>query len=72
MKINYLNLKNHLNFDLYEKVLFNNTTIRCSQQGFKSDYHITYTQTIQIIKEFNHLIGLLHILMVWIKNLLIN
>ena len=46
MKINYLNLKNHLNFDLYEKVLFNNTTIRCSQQGFKSDFHFTYTQTI--------------------------
>ena len=24
-------IKNHLNFDLYEKVLFNNTTITCSQ-----------------------------------------
>ena len=39
-------IKKHLNFDLYKKVLFNNETIRCSQQRFKSDYHIVYTQTV--------------------------
>ena len=35
-------IKNHLNFDLCKKLLFNKTTIRCSQQRFKSDYHIIY------------------------------
>ena len=39
-------IKKHLNFDLYKKALFNNETIRCSQQRFKSDYHIIYTQTV--------------------------
>ena len=36
----------HLNFDLYKDALFNNTTIRCSQQRFESDYHNIYTETI--------------------------
>ena len=39
-------IKKHLNFDLYKKALFNDETIRCSQQRFKSDYHIVYTQTV--------------------------
>ena len=39
-------IKKHLNFDLYKKALFNNETIRCSQQIFKSDYHNIYTQTV--------------------------
>ena len=39
-------IKKHLNFDLYNKGLFNNETIRCSQQRFKSDYHNIYTQTV--------------------------
>ena len=39
-------IKKHLNFDLYKKELFNNETIRCTQQRFKSDYHNIYTQTI--------------------------
>ena len=39
-------IKKYLNFDLYKKALFNNETIRCSQQRFKSDYHIIYTQTV--------------------------
>ena len=28
------------------KVLFNNETIRCTQQRFKSEYHIIYTQKV--------------------------
>ena len=39
-------IKNHLNFDLYKQLLFNNITIKCSQQRFKSDYHNIYTQTV--------------------------
>ena len=39
-------IRKHLNFDLYKKELFNNETIRCTQQRFKSDYHNIYTQTI--------------------------
>ena len=39
-------IKKHLNFDLYKKALFNNETIRCTQQRFKSDYHNIYTQTV--------------------------
>ena len=39
-------IKKHLSFDLYKKALFNNETIRCSQQSFKSDYHNIYTQTV--------------------------
>ena len=39
-------IKKHLNFDLYKKALFNNETIRCSQQRFKSDYHNIYTETV--------------------------
>ena len=31
---------------MYKKALFNNETIRCTQQRFKSDYHNIYTQTI--------------------------
>ena len=39
-------IKKHLNFDLHKKALFNNETIRCTQQRFKSDYHNIYTQTV--------------------------
>ena len=39
-------IKKHLNFDLYKKALFNNETIRCIQQRFKSDCHNIYTQTV--------------------------
>ena len=38
--------KKHLNFDLYKKALFNNKSIRCTQQRFKSDHHNIYTQTV--------------------------
>ena len=31
---------------MYKKALFNNETIRCTQQRFKSDYHNIYTQTV--------------------------
>ena len=39
-------IKKHLNFELYKKALFNNETIRCTQQRFKSDYHNIYAQTV--------------------------
>ena len=39
-------IKKHLNFELCKKALFNNETIRCTQQRFKSDYHNIYTQTL--------------------------
>ena len=39
-------MKKHLNFDLHKKALFNNETIRCTQQRYKSDYHNIYTQTV--------------------------
>ena len=59
--------KKHLNFDLYKRALSNNETMRCTQQRFKSDHHKIYTQnvrkitqTIEMIKEYNHLMGLLH------------
>ena len=39
-------IKKHLN--LYEQALFDNVTIRCTQQRFKSDYHI-YTQSVHKI-----------------------
>ena len=39
-------IKKHLNFDLHKKALFNNETIRRTQQRFKSDYHNIYTQTV--------------------------
>ena len=31
---------------MYKKVLFNNETIKCTQQRFKSDYHNICTQTV--------------------------
>ena len=31
---------------MYKKALFNNETIRCTQQRFKSDYHNICTQTV--------------------------
>ena len=42
-------IKKHLNFDLYKKALFNNETIRCTQQRFKSDHHNISTQTVKKI-----------------------
>ena len=64
----------HLNFELYERALFNNETIRCTQQRFKSDYHKIYMQSVHKIglKEFNHLMRLLNIQQEWILILLIN
>ena len=55
-------IKKHLNFELYKRALFNNRTIRYTQQRFKSDYHKIYTQSVHKIpvKEFTHLMGLLH------------
>ena len=58
-------IKKHLNFGLYKKALFNNETIRCSQQIFKSDYHNIYTQTVHETaldnKDHNHLMEYIHI-----------
>ena len=58
-------IKKHLNFDLYIKALFNNETIICSQQIFKSDYHNIYTQTVHETaldnKDHNHLMEYIHI-----------
>ena len=56
-------IKKYLNFELYKRALFNNRTIRYTQQRFKSDYYKIYTQSVQKIpvKEFTHLMGLLHI-----------
>ena len=42
-------IKKHLNFDLYKKALFNDETIRCRQQRFKSDHHNISTQTVNKI-----------------------
>ena len=39
-------IKKHLNCDQYKEALFNNKTIRCIQQRFKSDYHKIYTQSV--------------------------
>ena len=39
----------HLNFELYKRSLFNNKTIRCTQQTFKSNYHKIYTESIHKI-----------------------
>ena len=39
-------IKKHLNFDLHKRALFNNETIRCTQQRFKSDHHKIYTQSV--------------------------
>ena len=42
-------IKKHLNFDMYKQALFDNITIRCTQQRFKSDYHNVYTQSVHKI-----------------------
>ena len=42
-------IKKHLNFDMYEQALFDNVTVRCTQQRFKSDYHNIYTQSVHKI-----------------------
>ena len=42
-------IKKHLNFDLYKKALFNNETIRRTQQSFESYHHKTYTQSVHKI-----------------------
>ena len=39
----------HLNFELYKRALFNNKTIRCTQQRFKSNYHKIYTESVHKI-----------------------
>ena len=31
---------------MYKRALFNNETIRCTQQRFKSDHHKIYTQSV--------------------------
>ena len=38
--------RKHLNFDLYKRALFNNETIRCTQQRFKSDYRNIFSQSV--------------------------
>ena len=40
-------IKKHLN--LYKQALFDNVTIRCTQQRFRSDYHNIYTQSVHKI-----------------------
>ena len=42
-------IKKHANFDLYKRTLFNNETIRCTQQRLKSDHHKIYTQNVRKI-----------------------
>ena len=42
-------IKKDLNLKLYKKTLFNNETIRCTQQRFKSDHHKIYTQNVHKI-----------------------
>ena len=42
-------IKKHLNFDMYKQALFDNITIRRTQQRFKSDYHNVYTQSVHKI-----------------------
>ena len=39
-------IKKHLNFALYKQTLFNNETIRCTQQRFKSDHPKISTQNV--------------------------
>ena len=46
-------IKKHLNFDLYKQALFDNITVRCTQQRFKSDYHNVYTQSVHKIALHN-------------------
>ena len=42
-------INKHVHFELYKKTLFNNETIRCTQQRFKSDYHKIYTESVHKI-----------------------
>ena len=42
-------IKKHVNSDMYKQALFDNITIRCTQQRFKSDYHNVYTQSVHKI-----------------------
>ena len=42
-------IKKHLNFDMYEQASFDNVTIKCTQQRFKSDCHNIYTQSVHKI-----------------------
>ena len=61
--------KKHLNFGFYKKI-FNNETIRCTQQKFKSDYHIIYIQTVhktELDNKNDKRIQYTHILMESIK-----
>ena len=39
-------IKSNLHFELYKKALFNNETIRCTQQRFKSDHHKINTERV--------------------------
>ena len=39
-------IKSNLHFELYEKALVNNETIRCTQQRFKSDHHKINTERV--------------------------
>ena len=42
-------IKKHVHFEIYKKTLFNNETIRWTQQRFKSDYHKIYTESVHKI-----------------------
>ena len=39
-------IKKDLNFKWHKRALFNNETIRCIQQRFKSDHHKIYTKSV--------------------------
>ena len=39
-------IKSNLHLELYKKALFNNETIRCTQQRFKSDHHKINTERV--------------------------
>ena len=63
-------VKREILFNNYLDSLFKNKVLYRSQQRFRSDYHKVYTEVNKIalssmmIKEYRHLIGLLHIHMV--------
>ena len=61
-------IKRGLMFENYKDLLFNDKIILSSQQRFRSDHHRVYTEEVKkitlvvmMIKEYRHLIRLLHI-----------
>ena len=62
-------IKRELIFENYRESLFNNEILLKSQQRFKIDHHIVYTEevnkiVVMMIKDYKHLIELRHIHMV--------